>query len=122
MYFSTLGPVSYDLGSAEYESNSKDFVPKINSVHPRTTNNSRWILLHAGTVITDCFGKERLEEYRGKHKLDVMLVYAVNAKVVEQAPGGRSNAKMVSKNMFETFATVAPTDGNCKTAAAIFFF
>ena len=22
-------------------------------------------------IIIDCFGKERLEEYRGKHKLDV---------------------------------------------------
>ena len=45
----------------------------------------------------DCFGKERLEEYRGKHKLDVLLVYAVNPRVVEQAPGGRDNAKMVRK-------------------------
>ena len=43
MYFSTLGPASYDLGSEQYEDN----------------------------IITDCFGKERLEEYRGKHKLDV---------------------------------------------------
>ena len=43
VYFSTLGPASYDLGSPEYEEN----------------------------IIIDCFGAERLEEYRGKHKLDV---------------------------------------------------
>ncbi len=89
VYFSTLGPASYDLGSEQYEDN----------------------------IITDCFGKERLEEYRGKHKLDVLLVYAVNAKVVEQAPGGRSNAKMVSKSLFEDFATTALEDGSCKIAA-----
>ena len=43
VYFSTLGPASYDLGSPEYEEN----------------------------IIIDCFGAERLEEYHGKHKLDV---------------------------------------------------
>ena len=43
VYFSTLGPASYDLGTSKYEEN----------------------------IIVDCFGRERLEEYRGKHKLDV---------------------------------------------------
>ena len=83
VYFSTLGPASYDLGTSKYEEN----------------------------IIVDCFGKERLEEYRGQHKLDVLLVYSVNPKIAEQAPGGRDNAKMVSKNMFETFAVSAAEDG-----------
>ena len=52
----------------------------------------------------DCFGKERLEEYRGKHKLDVVLVYAVDPLVVQQAPGGRANAKVVSKATFGDFS------------------
>ena len=39
---SRLSPASYDLGSEKYEEN----------------------------VIIDCFGRERLEEYRGKGKLD----------------------------------------------------
>jgi hypothetical protein len=78
VYFSTLGPSSYELGSPEYEEN----------------------------IIIDCFGKERLEEYRGKHKLDVVFVYGVNPKCIEQAPGGRKNAKMISKALFETFSTM----------------
>jgi hypothetical protein len=76
MYFSTLGPSSYDLGSPQYEEN----------------------------IIIDCFGKERLEEYRGKHKLDVVFIYGINPKCVEQAPGGRENAKMINKVMFELFS------------------
>jgi hypothetical protein len=75
VYFSTLGPASYDLGSEDYEKN----------------------------IIVDCFGKERLEEYRGKHKLDVCLVYGVDPLIIEQAPGGRDNAKVVSKATFEIF-------------------
>ena len=70
VYFSTLSPVSYGLGSqttAEYEEN----------------------------LIVDCFGKERLEEYRGKHKLDLVLVYGIEPALLQQAPGGRANAKMV---------------------------
>jgi hypothetical protein len=78
VYFSTLGPSSYELGSPEYEEN----------------------------IIIDCFGKERLEEYLGKHKLDVVFVYGVNPKCIEQAPGGRKNAKMISKALFETFSTM----------------
>jgi hypothetical protein len=43
---SRLSPASYDLGSEKYEENA----------------------------IIDCFGRERLEEYRGKGKLDVWWV------------------------------------------------
>jgi hypothetical protein len=52
-----------------------------------------------------------LEEYRGKHKLDLLFVYGINPKCVEQAPGGRENAKMVPKAMFTDFATPFK-DGN----------
>jgi len=83
LYFSTRGPSSYDIGSPTYEEN----------------------------IIIDCFGKERLEEYRGKHKLDVVFVYGINPKCVEQAPGGRENAKMVSKVLFEGFSDIKP-DGH----------
>ena len=54
VYFSTLGPASYGLGSPEYEAN----------------------------IIVDCFGKERLEEYIGKGKLDLVFVYGVDPKVL----------------------------------------
>jgi len=76
VYFSTLGPSSYNLGSRDYEDN----------------------------IIIDCFGKERLEEYKGKHKLDVLFVYGLNPKCVEQAPGGRENAKVVPKAHFSDFS------------------
>jgi len=77
VYFSTLGPASYGLGTDEYEKN----------------------------IIIDCFGKERLEELRDKHKFDVVFVYAVNPKLIEPAPGGRDHAHMVSKQLFQTFGT-----------------
>jgi len=82
VYFSTLGPASYGLGSPQYEEN----------------------------IIVDCFGKERLEEYRGKHKLDLLLVYGIDPLMVQQAPGGRDNAKVVGKVMFEDFS-LAHEDG-----------
>ena len=54
---SRLGPASYDLGTSKYEEN----------------------------IIVDCFGKERLEEYRGKHKLDLFLVYGIEPATLQQA-------------------------------------
>eukprot|EP00615_Pteridomonas_danica_P004514 CAMPEP_0114333740 /NCGR_PEP_ID=MMETSP0101-20121206/3941_1 /TAXON_ID=38822 ORGANISM="Pteridomonas danica, Strain PT" /NCGR_SAMPLE_ID=MMETSP0101 /ASSEMBLY_ACC=CAM_ASM_000211 /LENGTH=456 /DNA_ID=CAMNT_0001464829 /DNA_START=1515 /DNA_END=2885 /DNA_ORIENTATION=- len=83
VYFSTLGPASYGLGTPDYETN----------------------------LIIDCFGKERLEEYKGKHKLDVCLIYAVDPLIVEQAHGGRQNALVVSKGYFEVFS-LPHADGN----------
>ena len=50
-------------------------------------------------------------EYKNKHKLDLMFVYGVDPKVVEQAPGGRENAKMVSKGLFEALS-LPEADGN----------
>jgi hypothetical protein len=83
VYFSTLSPASYELGSEAYEDN----------------------------IITDCFGKERMDEYRGKHKLDLLLVYGIEPSVLQQAPGGRNNAKMVSKKTFEDL-TLPHADGS----------
>jgi hypothetical protein len=75
VYFSTLGPATYGIGTKDYEKN----------------------------LILDCYGKERLEELRGKHKFDVVFVYEIHLEMIEPAPGGRSHAFMVSKEFFETF-------------------
>jgi hypothetical protein len=83
VYFSTLSPASYELGSEAYEEN----------------------------IIKDCFGKARLDEYRGKHKLDLLLVYGIEPSILQQAPGGRNNAKMVSKKTFEDL-TLPHADGS----------
>jgi hypothetical protein len=54
-----LSPASYDLGSQRYELK----------------------------LIVDCFGEERLEEYRGKGMLDLCLVYGAEPRILTQAPG-----------------------------------
>jgi len=76
VYFSTVGPAGYGLGTNDYERN----------------------------IIIDCFGKERVDEYLGKGNLDVCLVYGCHPRVLIQAPGGRDNAKMVPKITFSDFA------------------
>jgi hypothetical protein len=83
VYVSTQGPASYGLGSNDYEFN----------------------------IIKDCFGVERVNEYMGKGMLDVIIVYGCEPKVFEQTPGGRANAKMVSKSTFTSFSLPHP-DGN----------
>ena len=60
-------PTSYELGGPEYERN----------------------------IIVDCFGAGRLEEYKGKHKLDLCIVYGAEPWALSPAPGGRDNAFMV---------------------------
>jgi hypothetical protein len=72
VYFSILGPGCYDIGSVDYEDN----------------------------IIIDSFGVERLEEFRGAHKLDVCIVYAADPRALSPAPGGRENAMVVSKGTF----------------------
>lgn len=83
VYFSVRGPTSYGLGTDKYEEN----------------------------IIVDCFGESRLHEYRGKHKLDVVFVYGASKEALTQAPGGRDNAFMASKALFEKFSLPAP-DGS----------
>jgi hypothetical protein len=56
VYVSTQGPMSYGLGTDEYET----------------------------TIIKDCFGNSRLEEYLGKGFLDVILVYGCEPDVFDQ--------------------------------------
>jgi hypothetical protein len=56
VYVSTQGPASYGLGTDEYEVN----------------------------IIKDCFGVERLKEYEGKGKLDVVLIYGCEGAVLQQ--------------------------------------
>jgi hypothetical protein len=76
VYVSTQGPASYGLGSPEYEVN----------------------------IIKDCFGVERVNEYVGKGNLDVIIIYGCTGAALEQTPGGRDNAKMVSKSTFENLS------------------
>ena len=61
VYFSTLGPAAYALGTDLYEEN----------------------------IIVNCFGPERLDEYKGKGMLDLCLVYGADPRVLRQAPGER---------------------------------
>jgi len=82
VYVSTQGPASYDLGDDEYEVN----------------------------IIKDCFGVERIEEYKGKGWLDVIIIYGCSPSAFDQTPGGRDNAKMVSKTTFETFSLSGSDD------------
>jgi len=81
--FSTMGPASYGLGSPEYERN----------------------------VLTEYFGGGALEECRGKHKIDLCVVYGADPSVLQQEPGGRDNSKMVSKQTFEDLS-LPHADGN----------
>jgi t-SNARE complex subunit (syntaxin) len=53
---STQGPASYGLGTSAYEEN----------------------------IIKDCFGAERINEYKGKGNLDVIIVYGCTGSVLEQ--------------------------------------
>ena len=83
VYFSLQGPVAYGLGSPGYEEN----------------------------IIVDCFGESRLEEYHGKGKLELVFVYGADPSVLTIAPGGRDNARMVSKATFMALA-LPDADGN----------
>mmetsp|Transcript_44214 Transcript_44214/g.56632 ORF Transcript_44214/g.56632 Transcript_44214/m.56632 type:complete len:376 (+) Transcript_44214:2-1129(+) len=85
VYFSTLGPASYGIG---------DY----------SNNNHHHINEYETNLIIDCFGNERLEEYLGKGRLDVVIVYGCEASILEQAPGGRENAKMISRSTFRDFS------------------
>ena len=54
-------------------------------------------------------GAERLNEYKGRGKLDALLVYAIPAPCVQQAPGGRDNAKVVGKRDFHDMSLPDPS-------------
>ena len=83
VYFSMQGPAAYGLGSPRYEAN----------------------------IIVNCFGESRLEEYHGKGKLELVFIYDADPAVLSSAPGGRDNARMVSKATFMALA-LPDADGN----------
>jgi len=92
VYFSTLGPCSYGMGSAFHkENNSLD--------------------RYEDALIKDCFGVERLAEYKGTDKLEALLVYAIPVGCLQPAPGGRDNAMVVSKVTFQDLS-LPDADGN----------
>jgi hypothetical protein len=76
VYFSMQGPCLYGLGTDRYEEN----------------------------IIVDCFGAGRLEEYRGKGKLDLCIVYGAEPWALSPAPGGRDNALMVTTHLTAFFS------------------
>jgi hypothetical protein len=104
VYFSTLGPASYGIGSESYEKNiiiDCKLSCRVLSAKPQ-------VIL---SLERPGFGKERVEEYVGKNKLDLIIVYGLDPSILTQAPGGRDNAKVVSKATFETF-TLPHVDGS----------
>jgi hypothetical protein len=83
VYMSTQGPALYGIGTPDYELN----------------------------IIKDCFGVERIEEYEGKGKLDIVIVYGCEPSTLQQSPGGRDNAKMISRSTFRDIS-LEHSDGN----------
>lgn len=77
MYFSTRGLGSYKFGRDEFEE----------------------------LLIVDCFGPERVNEYKGKGKLDVLLILKVHSSLLSFVPGGRDNAVFIQKRAFETLTS-----------------
>jgi hypothetical protein len=77
IHFSTMGPLSYGIGSADYEEK----------------------------VLLDCFGEGKLKALRGTHNIDIVFVYGINPNCIEQSPGGPDTSKMVSRHLFELFGT-----------------
>jgi hypothetical protein len=83
VYFSTLGPCSYELGKCEYEYN----------------------------LIKDCYGIGRMADYEGQGRLSAVFVAACHPSILQPAPGGRDRAKVVTKSDFAAFS-LPHVDGN----------
>ena len=83
VYFITMGPLSFQLGTEEFER----------------------------LIIENCFGKERMDEYLGKNMLSHVIVASIDPTVLSQVPGGRENAFAVSRHTFETLAMPSEDDG-----------
>jgi hypothetical protein len=92
VYFSTLGPCSYGMG---------------NQFHMENNSLDRY----EDALIKDCFGVERLNEYKNSGKLEALLVYAIPLGCLQPAPGGRDNALVVSKTTFQDLS-LPDHDGN----------
>jgi hypothetical protein len=42
-----------------------------------------------------------VHEYKGQGKLDVVIIYAISPLALQPAAGGRDNAKVVTKGLFQ---------------------
>jgi hypothetical protein len=82
VYFSMLGPASFGYGTEEGDQYERN-------------------------LIADCFGEERMLEYKGRGRLDLVLVCAVEEGLLSPAPGGRDNAT-VTKNKTKTKQKTIP--------------
>eukprot|EP00613_Pedinella_sp_CCMP2098_P082229 CAMPEP_0171992938 /NCGR_PEP_ID=MMETSP0993-20121228/278194_1 /TAXON_ID=483369 /ORGANISM="non described non described, Strain CCMP2098" /LENGTH=708 /DNA_ID=CAMNT_0012645989 /DNA_START=729 /DNA_END=2856 /DNA_ORIENTATION=+ len=114
VYFSTLGPATYGMGTDMYEDNIivDCFGPERLEEYKGKGMLDLCLVYGADAeVLSQAPGPERLEEYKGKGMLDLCLVYGADAEVLSQAPGGRDNAMMVSKAMFQAFS-LSDKDGN----------
>jgi len=74
--FTTKGPASFGLGSERYEKN----------------------------VIVALKGASRINDYRGKHKLDVCIVYAVEPRVLQPVMGESEHFRLIPRVFFEAFS------------------
>lgn len=45
-------------------------------------------------IILDCFGNERMNEYKGQGRLNAVIVACCHTMVLQAAPGGRDKAKV----------------------------
>jgi hypothetical protein len=82
VYFDTNGPCYYGVGSNEYERN----------------------------LISEIFGEEKVDEYLGKGKLDLVLIYGADPSCVESISGGKKYSKLIGKHLFEDL-TLPAKDG-----------
>lgn len=55
----------------------------------------------------DCYGPERIDEYLGKGRLDLCVVYATEPRSLHTTPGGRANARMIRKATFQQFSLLS---------------
>ena len=72
VYFSSRGPASYDYGGDDYETN----------------------------LLTDVFGEDKVRDFRGKHKADLVVVYGAEPRCLRQVPGYGESSKMLTKVRF----------------------
>ena len=89
VYFSTLGPCSFGLGSSD---------------HSKTQDLKNYEV----ALIKGCFGIDKMEEHQGQGKLSAVLVYALPTACLSAAPGGRDNAVAVSQSTFHDLSLPDP--------------
>jgi len=79
--FLTYGPASFDIGSPHYEEN----------------------------VVLDCFGRDRVEEFRGQHRVDICVVYGIDPMMADKALNNLHHSTMiVPQEYFQDFSLNHP--------------